>query len=176
MFRVSTTPIISTQNCNYSLRYCCSYLPPTWPSWPRWRQVAAQKIRPVPEAVVTVLCTPDDGCGWHPKHVEWTCRIINRLLLLHLVGQLLILIFKKLVNPIKWTDRRRGITLDVYSGTVWIHIQPGHWLGWFRLFVALVPPGKCRNTLIRKRLLLECLSEKPRTHEPSKRAAPARMR
>jgi len=35
---------------------------------------------PVPEALVTVLCTPDDGCGWHPKHVEWTCRIINRLL------------------------------------------------------------------------------------------------
>ena len=30
-------------------------------------------------AVVTVLCTPDDGCGWHPKHVQWTCRIINRL-------------------------------------------------------------------------------------------------
>ena len=29
-FRVSTTPIIrSTQNCNYSLRYC-SYLTPTW--------------------------------------------------------------------------------------------------------------------------------------------------
>jgi len=34
----------------------------------------------VPEAVVTVLCTPDEGCGWHPKHVKWTCRIINRLL------------------------------------------------------------------------------------------------
>ena len=32
MFRVSTTPIFrSTQNCNYSLRYC-SYLPQTWPS------------------------------------------------------------------------------------------------------------------------------------------------
>ena len=30
--------------------------------------------------LVSVLCTPDDGCGWHPKHVEWTCRIINRLL------------------------------------------------------------------------------------------------
>ena len=39
-------------------------------AWPRCREVA----------VVTVLCTPDDGCGWHPKHVEWTCRIINRLL------------------------------------------------------------------------------------------------
>jgi len=32
-------------------------------AWPRWRKVAAQKIRPVPKAVVTVLCTPDDGCG-----------------------------------------------------------------------------------------------------------------
>jgi len=37
-------------------------------------------VWPVTEAVVTVLCTPDDGCGWHPEHVEWTCRIINRLL------------------------------------------------------------------------------------------------
>ena len=38
MFLVSTTPIIrSTQNCNYSLRYC-SYLPPTWQaSLPRCR-------------------------------------------------------------------------------------------------------------------------------------------
>jgi len=38
------------------------------------------KIWPVPEAVVTVFYTPDDGCGWHPQYVEWTCRIINRLL------------------------------------------------------------------------------------------------
>jgi len=35
---------------------------------------------PVPEAVVTISCTPDDGCVWHPKHVEWTCGITNRLL------------------------------------------------------------------------------------------------
>jgi len=26
-------------------------------------------------SLTTVLCTPDDGCGWHPKRVEWTCRI-----------------------------------------------------------------------------------------------------
>jgi len=45
-------------------------------AWPSWRST----VWPVPEAVVTVLCTPVDGCGWHPKHVEWTCRIINRLL------------------------------------------------------------------------------------------------
>ena len=68
MFRVSTTPIIrSAQNCNYSLQYWLYFC------------AAARKIWRVAEAVVTVLCTPDDGCGWHPKHVEWTCRIINRL-------------------------------------------------------------------------------------------------
>jgi len=39
-------------------------------TWPRWKKVAATIIRPVPEAVDTVLCTPDDGCGKHPKHVE----------------------------------------------------------------------------------------------------------
>jgi len=59
MFRVSTTPSLA---------------------WPRPREVAAQKIWPVTEAVVTILCTPDDGCGWHPKHADWTCRIISRLL------------------------------------------------------------------------------------------------
>ena len=32
-------------------------------AFPRWREVASQKKRPGPEAVVTVLCTPDDGCG-----------------------------------------------------------------------------------------------------------------
>ena len=57
--------------------FLCNYLPPTWP---RWREVVEQKIWPGPEAVVTILCTPDDGCGWHPKHVEWNCRILNRLL------------------------------------------------------------------------------------------------
>ena len=83
MFRVSTTPVIrNTQNCNYSLRYwsCCAAAAfQRRYAWPRWREAAAQKIWPVPEAVVTILCTPDDGCGWQPKHVEWTWRIINRL-------------------------------------------------------------------------------------------------
>ena len=54
----------------------CSYLPP---KWPRWREVAAQNVWPVPEAAVTVLCSPDGGFGWHPKHVEWTFRIIKGL-------------------------------------------------------------------------------------------------
>ena len=38
--------------------------------WPRWRKDVAQLLWPVPEAAVTVLCTPDDGCDGHPKHVE----------------------------------------------------------------------------------------------------------
>ena len=33
--------------------------------WPRWRNVVAQILWPVPEAAVTVLCTPDNGCGGH---------------------------------------------------------------------------------------------------------------
>ena len=73
MFRVSTAPIIRIiQNCNYSLGTV--QLPPS--------NVATLEggSCTVPEAVVTVLCAPDDGCGWNPKHVAWTCRIINRLL------------------------------------------------------------------------------------------------
>ena len=31
----------------------------------RWREVVA-----VPDAAVTVLCSPDDGCDGHTKHVE----------------------------------------------------------------------------------------------------------
>jgi len=81
MFWVSTTPIIRrTQNCNYSLRYSAA----TSLQLDQFGHVGGRqlnkKIWPVPEAVVTVLCTPDDGCGWHTKHVEWTCRIITRLL------------------------------------------------------------------------------------------------
>jgi hypothetical protein len=37
----------------------------------RWRKVVAQILWPVPDAAVTVLCTPDDVCDGHPKHVEW---------------------------------------------------------------------------------------------------------
>ena len=37
---------------------------------PRWRKVVAQILWLVPEAAVTVLCSPDYGCDGHPKHVE----------------------------------------------------------------------------------------------------------
>jgi len=47
---------------------------------PRGWEVTIQKMWPVPEPAFTVLCTPDDGYGWHLKHVESTCRLINRLL------------------------------------------------------------------------------------------------
>jgi len=81
MFRVSTTSIIrSTQNCNYSLRYWSYFFVLLPPSNVANLTTLDGGSCTVPEAVVTVLCTPDDGCGWHPKHVEWTCRTINRLL------------------------------------------------------------------------------------------------
>ena len=44
MFRVSTTPIISSkQNCNYSLQYCAAASLQHGQSWPRWSEAAAQK-------------------------------------------------------------------------------------------------------------------------------------
>ena len=44
MFRVSTIPIIrSTQNCNYSLRYCAATSLQRGQACPRWKEVAAQK-------------------------------------------------------------------------------------------------------------------------------------
>ena len=39
---------------------------------PRRRKVVT--LIPVPVAAVTVLCTPDDGCDGHPKHVDWSWR------------------------------------------------------------------------------------------------------
>jgi hypothetical protein len=66
-----TKNVTSTGGCSYSFVY----------SWLAMVEGGScTKKRPVPEAVVTVLCIPDDGCGWHSKHVQWTCRIINRLL------------------------------------------------------------------------------------------------
>ena len=38
------------------------------------------KIQPPVLVIFFVQLTPDDECCWHPKHVEWTCRIINILL------------------------------------------------------------------------------------------------
>ena len=40
---------------------------------PRWRKVVTHILWPVPEAAVTVLCTPDD-VRWTPE----TCRVILR--------------------------------------------------------------------------------------------------
>jgi len=63
MFRVVLPPIIrSAYNCIYSIwylshRYC--YLPLSWKSW-NWFECA----------VDTVVCAPDDGWKYHPKHVE----------------------------------------------------------------------------------------------------------
>ena len=60
MFRVSTTPLMSTQNCNYSLRKCAA-------TALQRGQASLTSLEggscTVPEAVVTDLCIPDDRCG-----------------------------------------------------------------------------------------------------------------
>ena len=100
MFRVSSTHIIrSTQNCNYSLWYWSYFFVQLPPSNLANLATLEGGSCTVPEAVVTVLCTRDDGCVWHPKHVEWTCRIVNRLtIILNSVRQLNTL----LPNVIAW--------------------------------------------------------------------------
>jgi len=66
VFRVVPSPIIrSAYNCIYSIcylshRYC--YLPLS-------RQVAIT-VWQITDAVDTVVCAPDDGWRYHPKHVE----------------------------------------------------------------------------------------------------------
>jgi len=54
------------------------------PTLPRWRQVAVT-VRQIPDAVDTVVCAPDDGWKYHPKHAEQLPDIIN-CVTLHLVG------------------------------------------------------------------------------------------
>jgi hypothetical protein len=91
MFRVVFPPIIrSAYNCIYSIwylshRYC--YLPlavgtglsvlayathstlKPVPALPRYRQIAVT-VWQIPDAVDTVVCAPDYGWKYHPKHVE----------------------------------------------------------------------------------------------------------
>ena len=81
MFRVVFPPIIrSAYNCIYSIwylshRYC--YLPLSRKSW-NWFECAVGGVRhpqhtqytQIPDVVDTVVCAPDDGWKYHPKHVE----------------------------------------------------------------------------------------------------------
>ena len=65
----------TSENCStcfgyLSHRYC--YLPLSWRSW-NWFECAVGGVRhpqQIPDAVDTVVCAPDDGWRYHPKHVE----------------------------------------------------------------------------------------------------------
>ena len=92
MFRVVLPSIIrSTNNCISNIWYLSQlycYLPLSWKSWnrsecgvnhPQHTQtgsnsstIAADSTNGVqiPDAVDTVVCAPDDGWKYHPKHVE----------------------------------------------------------------------------------------------------------
>ena len=84
MFRVVPPPIIrSANNCVYSIwylshRYC--YLP--------LLAAVAVTVWQIPDAVDTVVCAPDDGWWYHPKHVEQFSDKVN-CVALHLVWHIL---------------------------------------------------------------------------------------
>jgi len=95
MFRVVPTPITrSANNCIYSIwylshRYC--YLPlcgkvGTGLSVLLVAYTTHSTLKP--DAVDTVVCVPDDGWRYHPKHVEQFPDKIN-CVTLHLVGYIL---------------------------------------------------------------------------------------
>jgi hypothetical protein len=61
----TVTAASGTGHSNGATNFLCGLIRP------RWRKVVAMLLLwPVPEAAVTVLCTPDDGCDGCPKHVE----------------------------------------------------------------------------------------------------------
>jgi len=60
MFLASTTPTKTVTTASGTGHIICAATSlQRGQAWPLWRAVAA----PVPEAVVTVWRTPDDGCG-----------------------------------------------------------------------------------------------------------------
>jgi len=93
MFRVVPPPIIrSANNCIYSIwcsshRYCC--LPLLWKSW-NWFECATAHSNQwqTPDVVDKVVCAPDDGWRYHPKHVEQFPDKTN-CVTLHLAGYIL---------------------------------------------------------------------------------------
>jgi hypothetical protein len=57
------------------------------PTLPRWRQIAVTALQ-IPDAVDTVVCAPDDGWRYQPKHVEQFPDKIN-CVMSNLVGYIL---------------------------------------------------------------------------------------
>jgi hypothetical protein len=84
MFRVVSPPI--TRSVNNSI-YSIWYLSHRYCYLPLQRQVAVT-VWQIPDAVDTVVCAPDDGWKYHPKHVEQFPEKIN-CVTLHLVGYIL---------------------------------------------------------------------------------------
>jgi len=93
MFQVLTPIIRSSYNCNYSCWYwltgstmirshcwigtdsCVPYVQYTWISSNSTTRADGSRFgKRVPEAVITVVWAPDDGCQ-HPKHIEQPTEI-----------------------------------------------------------------------------------------------------
>ena len=111
MFRAVSPPIIrSTYNCIYSIWY----LSKRWncravPTLPRQRQVAVT-VWQVPDAVYTVVCVPDDGWRYRPKHVEQLPEINIRCNVVSC--WICIRIYLRYTDP--WTSKKIGLCSVFY--------------------------------------------------------------
>ena len=70
--------------------------PPTWPKGHVGGNLFAQILWPVPEAAVTLWCTPDDGCDKHPKQRDVTDVTVCR----YLFTAKLLYMFRVFIAPI----------------------------------------------------------------------------
>jgi hypothetical protein len=64
--------------------------------------VVAVTVRQIPDAAVTVVCAPDDGWIYHPKHVQQFPDKMN-CVTLHLLGYVLEYVLEKLKTQNVWS-------------------------------------------------------------------------
>ena len=88
MFRAIITPILSSTDCVYSLRYNAPTMLPAGildeVEFHLIQDTGRQHRRCIIPQPVNTVCASEDGRNYRPKHVE-LIGIINKLLLLHLV-------------------------------------------------------------------------------------------
>ena len=135
MFRVVPSPIIrSANNCIYSIWYLsqvtatCRYrgrvgtgLSVLWV--PYATHSTQNTVWQIPDAVDTVVCAPDDGWWYHPKHVEQFSDKIN-CVTLNLVGHILEYIFVMFASLSVCTcESVPHFSMKFYIGNFYEHVK-----------------------------------------------------
>jgi len=135
MFRVVPSPIIrSANNCIYSIWYLSHrVLCAVGGVWhPQHTQTSSNSstiaagssnLWQIPDAVDTVVCAPDDGWWYHPKHVEQFSDKIN-CVTLNLVGHILEYIFVMFASLSVCTcESVPHFSMKFYIGNFYEHVK-----------------------------------------------------